>query len=45
MLLDHLNEFNSKSDDIEGFVIEPFEKDAFDQSCNICSIFGKNDDK
>jgi hypothetical protein len=45
MLLDHLSAINSISVDIEGLVRKPFNKDLFDQSYNICSIFGRNADK
>jgi hypothetical protein len=45
MLRDYLSSINSKSVDIEGLVRKPFNKELFDQSYNICSIFGRNDDK
>ena len=42
MFLDHFNAVNSKSVDIEDFVRKPINRELFDQSYNICSIFGRN---
>jgi hypothetical protein len=43
ILLDHLSANSSKSVEIEGSIRKPFDKDLFDQSYNICSIFGRKE--
>ena len=44
-LLNHLNELSSISVEMEGLILKPFSKDTLNQSLNISSIFGKNEDK
>ena len=38
----YLSEVNSKSVDTEGLILKSCSKEVVDQSCNICSVFGRN---